>query len=155
MCWTDPFLFPRHKVLKRSVCFVAEMHKGEVYKSVMMTLLLNVQALQVSLTPGWEEQWARPRKWKKLCQMIGWLERWLLNTCGRTNNQENYFLAQSTDALPDISEECISLNANCEQPVSLKWSYMRFVNKYTTLKSESWQHNRWYIKKIILDIFWP
>lgn len=87
--------------------------------------------------------------------MIGWLERWLLNTWERTNDQENYFLAQSTDALPDISEECISLNANCEQPVSLKWSYMRFVNKYTTLKSESWQHNRWYIKELILDIFWP
>lgn len=146
------------KVLKRSVCFVAEMHKGEVCKSVMITLLLNVQAVQVSLATVWEKQLARPRKWKKWCQIIVWgqrAERWLLDTWRRANEQENYFLGQSADTFPDISEECISLDANCEQPVSLKWSYMYFVNKYSPLKNEPWQHNRWYNNKLILDIFQP
>lgn len=48
MPWTDPFLAPRHKVLKRSV-FLAEMHKGELCKSVTITLLLNARAVHVSL----------------------------------------------------------------------------------------------------------
>lgn len=57
--------------------------------------------------------------------------------------------------MSEISEKCVSLDGDCEQPALPEWSYMYFVNKHTPLKSEPWQHNRGYTKILTLGMFGP